>query len=204
MSKKEELNKEIEEIWRILVICKESFLYSQYLHQPDTDKERDYIEHSKDFLFIRHTLWRMTIVELTKLLRSSNSHRFNIFHFIKKMKIGEYYAPVPVSEQTISKWEALLEENKALIQDVVNLRDKLYAHTDPTNETYINPELTFENTETLIKIIETVVQDIHFHVFDTEAIMQPLYFDKSRFNIIKILADEKERRITQIGNKNKC
>ena len=86
MDKKVEIKNDIWNIWQILITAKDSFQYSFYLHKPDTEEEQDYLNHSPDFIFIRHILWRMCIIELSKLFSNSKDRdRFNIFHFIKKL-----------------------------------------------------------------------------------------------------------------------
>ena len=87
MSKKEELKENILSIWKILNNCKESFLFCKYLYVPETQNEKEYIENSRYFKYIRHILWRNSVIELSKLFSTSrNRDKYNISHFIKKIK----------------------------------------------------------------------------------------------------------------------
>lgn len=69
MTKKQELNKELTQVWLILVAAKESFNYCYYMYKPKSDEELSYINDSKDFCYIRFLLWRVTIIELAKLFQ---------------------------------------------------------------------------------------------------------------------------------------
>lgn len=193
MDKKVEIKNDIWNICQILITAKDSFQYSFYLHKPDTEEEQDYLNHSPDFIFIRHILWRMCIIEFSKLFSNSKDRdRFNILHFIKKLKKTEYFGDMRFSEAIIADWENQIEINKDTISQVLTLRDKVYGHTDPKIENFINIELSFQQTDKLIQIIEMVIQEIYFTVFDAHAIIDTPTFDRKRFNIITILANEKE------------
>ncbi len=82
------LRNKIERIAKILIVAKESFLYSSYLHYPETKEESDYLNNSSHFKFIRHSLWRQSIIELSKLFSGPKSRdRFNINNFLVQLKV---------------------------------------------------------------------------------------------------------------------
>lgn len=111
--KKEKLKKNIRSIWEILTISKECFEYAFYFHKPETDDESEYLNKSRDFKFIRHILWRMTIIELSKLFRNSkNSDRHNLNHFINQLKRNQYFGDIGVLEEKIQNWEKVLQDNQ--------------------------------------------------------------------------------------------
>ncbi len=198
-SKEAEIKNEVWQIWQILLIAKECFQYSLYLHKPSTQEEQNYLRHSQDFGFIRQILWRMSVIELSKLFCDSKDRdRFNIFHFINKLKKGGHFGDMGISKTTIAKWENQIAINKDTITQILTLRDKVYAHTDANGEKYTKGDLTFQQTEKLIQIIENVIQEIYSTVFQTHAIMDTPIFEKERFNIIKILASEQDRRIKEL------
>ncbi len=195
MTKKEEIKEEIWQIWQILLIAKECHSYSFYLHKPDTKEESDYLQHSRDFNFIRHMLWRMTVIELSKLFRNSpQNDRFNLFHFISKLKKGGHFGKLGISENKIEEWESKMTDNTQTISEMLLLRDKLYSHTAPNKKKYIDGNLTFEKIEELIKIVESVIREIYSSVFDSHASIGTISFDRKRFKIIEILAEEKNKR----------
>src|SRR5688572_13897490 len=77
-----DLKNDIWSIWKILINCKENFLYSRYLHKPGTEEESEYLRYSRHFQFLRHSLWRLCIIELHKLLNKSDRDFFNLWTFI--------------------------------------------------------------------------------------------------------------------------
>jgi hypothetical protein len=197
MKRTEEIKGEILAIWQILAFAKECFQYSLYLHKPETKEEREYLKHSHDFRFIAHVLWRMTVIELSKLFsNSANRDRFNVFHFIHKLKKAGHFGNAGINDHTISTWEQQIEINKLAIDQVLLLRDKVYGHTDPNKHLYVESDLTFEQTRKLIEIVESVITEIYSKVFDSHAIMDSPGFDRRRFDIIKVLAkahDDREK-----------
>jgi len=131
MTKEEEIKNEIWNIWQISLFAKECFSYSQYLHNPKTKVELEYIRGSKDFQFFRHILWRNTVIELAKLFTDKKDRdRFNIFHFLKKLKVGGQFGKMGIPETQITNWENQIATNSEAINMILTLRDKVYAHTD--------------------------------------------------------------------------
>lgn len=194
MTKKEEIKDEIWEIWQILLLAKECYSYSFYLHKPDTREELQYLNHSRDFQFIRHVMWKMAVIELSKLFKNSaKSDRYNIVHFINKLKRNGYFGKLGISESKIDEWEKLINKNDETISKILNLRDKVYSHTDTNKEKHSKTDLSFEKTEKLLKIIEAVIQEIYDTVFDSHALMETVFFERKNFKIIEILAEESDK-----------
>ncbi len=197
--REKELEEEISKIWGILIYAKDCYQYSFYLHKPETDEEVDFLENSQDFKFIRHILWRMAIIELAKLFcKSSSRDRYNLKHFINKLKKAGHFGSLGINYTIINKWETQISTNEELITDLLTLRDKVYAHTDPGKEEYTKIEITFKKIEDLINLVEDVIQEIFETVFDSEVDFDSPLLDKNRINIIKLLATEKRNRIEKI------
>jgi AbiU2 len=196
MPTKEELKENIWSIWKILILAKECHQFSFYLYQPKTSEEAAYINNSRHLQFIRHILWRNTAIELSKLFnKSQRRDKFNIFHFINKLRHDQYFGQFKINPKKISEWENKLESNKHNIDLILKLRDKVYGHTDlkePNKELDIP---TFEETKILIEIVESIIQEIFSTAFDSHATMETPIFDRNRFNMIKVLAEEKENRM---------
>lgn len=196
---KDEIKQEIWGIWEILILARECFAYSNYFYNPDTKEESEYLSFSQDFDFIRHVLWRMTIIELSKLFSSSSKRdRFNLSHFISKLKKSGQFSKAGIKDLTIDNWETELSNNKRTISDILTLRDKMYAHSDFKKDDYNTVQITFQEVEKLINIIENLIKEIHLTVLGADTEMATIIFDKQNFNIIKILADEKRKAIETI------
>jgi hypothetical protein len=193
--KKAVLKESIWSIWEILTISKECFEYALYFHKPETEDESEYLNKSKDFKFIRHILWRMTIIELSKLFSNSkNRDKYNLNHFINNLKRNQYFGDIGILEEKIQKWEKILQDNQKLIEDVLILRDKVYAHTDPKKDDFKLIDISFQEIEILINLSEEIIVEIYSVAFDSDVRFRTIYFNKDRFNLIKILAEEKKTR----------
>src|SRR6478672_11347689 len=130
MSKKGELSEELSRITEIFFNAKENFNYCFYLHKPDTKAESEYLDVDRDLKFIRHSLWRLTIIELAKLFSKKENDRFNLRRFLSKLPPNGYYGGLKISQEKIAEWETLMLNQEKTIDHVLILRDKIYAHTD--------------------------------------------------------------------------
>lgn len=193
-----DLKSDIWSIWKILINCKENFLYSRYLHKPDTETEAEYLNYSQHFKFLRHSLWRLCIIELHKLLSKSDKDVYNLRTFLNNLKNNIYKGHnVPV--ETITEWRNTLLSKKSTIKKILLLRNKLYAHTDKDVDK-LSVDITFEEVHDLIYIIEKVIRGIYIYSFDSDILTETPVFERGRFDIIKILAKEKSERIDAIRN----
>lgn len=193
-TKKEVLKKSIWNIWKILTISKECFEYALYLYKPETEDEAEYLNKSRNFTFIRHILWRMTIIELSKLFSNSkNRDKYNLNDFINRLKRNQYFGDIGILEEKIENWEKILQDNEKLINDILILRDKVYAHTDSGRDHELIA-ISFQEIEILINLSEEIIIEIYSVAFDSDVRFRPIYFNKARFNLIKILVEEKKNR----------
>lgn len=201
MGKSEEIKSIIWEIWKISLNAKRFLNYSFYLHRPETDEELEYLRNSRDFAFIAHSLWRNTVIELSKLFNDSKEvDKFNIFHFIRKLEKDGHFRILEINQIKIDEWYKQIEENRETIDLIVTLRKRVYAHTDGPEGKIGLDTPTFEQTLKLIDIIESVIKEIYFTVFKSDALISAPHLDLNPSKIIKILAAEKKTRRLSINN----
>lgn len=193
--KEDELQFEIDNIWSILLKAKECFYFSYYLHKARTTDEQNYIEISSEFKLIREVMWKMSVIELAKLYSNSDSHKFNLHKFIKKMLDNK----VGIDNALINSWSEKIKEHDETIILLKSLRDKLYAHTD-RNINLHTEKVTFELFEKLIGITENIIQNIYIIVFNASVHIPKGRFYPERFKIIEILASEKPRKAEELLN----
>ena len=197
MKKLKELENDLSKIWDILLMAKESFMYSKYLYYPNSKIEQDYLTNARDFHFIRFVLWRSSIIELSKLFGDKSVDKFNFNKFLNKLKTDGYFGDLYEDKVQITKWETDILAESAVIKKIVTLRDKLYSHTDSNFVPDSTYDLLFVDIEKLIKISEEIIVGIFDQVFDTLADTSNIYFDMNRFNLVRILAEEKERKMQE-------
>jgi hypothetical protein len=199
MTKLEELKNDVWRITEIFLNAKENFNYSYYLHRPPTNEEAEYLKNDRDLIFIRHSLWRLSIIELTKLFSdNSRTHKFNLLHFLSKLKAEGYYSEIRIDILKIAEWESLIFTEDKLINDVVTLRDKIYAHTDPDKDEYGKIEIYFNQIESLFELVESIIIEINLVAFNLSTSLLTPTFDRKDFTLVKILAQAKQNEINEI------
>lgn len=199
MDIKDELKIRITKIWDILQSAKESFYYSYYLYKPDSEQELNYINSSPHFTFIKISLWQVSVIELSKLFNKAKSQdKFNLRKLLLNLKADGHFRCLHFNEQKLLEWETSLELNKATIKQIIDLRDKVYSHTDLDNKHVIESNIAFEKMEKLIKLCEEIIQSIFAEIFDVHAEMDLVYFSESFKEIPKILAKEDKNEMDKI------
>ena len=195
-SRKNELEKEIEAINLILVFARECFQYCYYFYKPNTVEEEDYLKYSQDFDFLKHVLWRMTIIELSKLFsKSTERDKFNLQHFTNKFKVNGHYSKFNVTEKKLNEWKNKIDNASITIEHLLTIRDKVYAHTDNIKINDSDFGITTEEIEKLIDIAGDVIKEVYLILFKAEVSMRTIIFDRVHFEVIKILADARKKDI---------
>lgn len=169
MKKTEELEKKIWSITEIFLDAKECFNYSKYFYQQPRESEEYKLANSDTHIqFIRFSLWRQTIIGLSKLFSDKKTDKFKIRDLISSLKSDGYFGDLSLPPKLIIEWEEQIDSHTILISDILTLRDKIYAHTDPNKNDYQNIMVTFNSIESLIKILSNVIINIHSIVFDSD------------------------------------
>jgi hypothetical protein len=165
------------------------------MHVPGTNKEAEYLSSSRNFHFIRHSLWRLSVIELHKIVTKSSTDSYNIWAFLKNLE-NNNYKEHSISLDKINQWRTQLVSKKHILKKIGLLRNKVYAHTDPA-KSKLEIDITFKETEEIILFIESIVKDIYSSLNIAFLTETPL-FEAEGFDIIKILADEQESRIQKL------
>jgi hypothetical protein len=195
----EDLRKETFSIIKIYLSAKENFNFCYYLHKPDTKIEAEYLMIDRNLKFIRHSLWRLSIIELAKLFSDRKStHKFNLLHFLSKLRPEGHYKSFKIDPLKILEWERLIYTNENLIKDIITLRDKIYAHTDPNKEEYNKIEIYFTQIEELFEIVEILLKEVFLIAFSATLDLRTPTFERNSFDLVKILAQEHNRKIEEI------
>ena len=198
MGKREELKSELKEIWHVLILSKQCFNYTLYFHKPDTQEELEYLNYSRDFRFIRHILWRMTVIELSKIFsKSKRRDKFNFVNLINKLRKNGYYSCLDFPSDILDRWVSDLNIHSNIIERLLTLRDKYYAHSDNLNEP-LDIIILFDEIKELILLLENLITDINKIVFQTASRFEPLDNILIDFDLIKILSRDKKRKIEKL------
>lgn len=189
----EQLKEDIWSIWKILLDCQENLAFSKYFYKPDTPEEQDYINSSHELKYIRYSLWKLAVIEIHKILSHSKNDEFSLWNLMKNLN-SDKYLNHKISEEVLLSWKNRLSAGENTLEKIKFLRNKVYAHTDSrilAKET----DITFEEFEKVMAIIESVIRDVHNFAFESAIINETVVFQKDRFDMVKILAKERNDRM---------
>ena len=191
MGKKDLLQGDLDKVHKCLVNIIQSFEFCYYLNYPKNNDKLDeknfkYISRSGFFTFTRYALWRVAIVELSKLLNPvKTTDKYNIYHILNKLKKDGDYRSLKCDQEIIIKWEEILSQHSKSIVEVRSLRMKLYSHIDHDYKKIIEESnLTLRETQSLINAIVLIITEIYFVLFDRSISFGPIYPDKELKRII--------------------
>jgi hypothetical protein len=201
---REQLENEITRIWHIILEAKESLDLSFYLHQPNTQEELDFITvFSSELRFIRQILWKNGILELTKVFRNESfkenqNEQFNIFKLISRLQSDGHYRSAQVDTVALDNWNNTLSKHQKTIQQILDLRDNIYAHTS-TKGFKIENDVSFQDLQKLVNTAEVIIAHVFKSIFGISAVFDiPVFFDRGRFDLISVLATERKERAQKI------
>ena len=163
---KKALEKEIGELNNILFLATESFKIVEYLAKDESDHDKAYTKNMNGFL--RYSMiinWRITVIELSKLLSGKDNDHYHLRKFINKLKCEGIFKNAEIPKEVISAWESKLSREVDAIKNLVDQRDKLYAHTDRTAATAIKNAVTVSKAKELIRFAQSIIKEIYSTVF---------------------------------------
>jgi hypothetical protein len=188
------IRNDLERIFIIYINAKETFHYCNYLHNPDTHLELEYLSKDRHLKVIRHMLWRQSIVEISKLTSRSSKDEFRILHFIDKLR-KEKEVQERINSSVFSGWIKSWHEHKNAIKNINNLRNKIYAHTDREIEEYRKVELYFEDVQRLFDCIGEIIKDVYQQVFNGDVDLRTPVFERGSFDLVRCLAESHNERV---------
>ncbi len=163
--KKQQLKKEVKEINDILLLAQEALKIVGYLSEEDD--EISYLKKANEFFgFTLIVYWRVIVIELSKLFGERETEHFNIHKFISKLKRSGHYRDAKISAEKIAAWENEIKKEKEIIENLLQQRDKIYAHTDRKHKEVLN-KLSIKNFQRLVKIIQVIICTIYFDIFES-------------------------------------
>ena len=162
---KESLEKEVRELNSIIFMAVESFKIVELLAKNEEDDDKSYIKNMNVFLrYSMITNWRITAIELSKLLSGGKNEAYDLRRFINKLKPGGEFETAGISQEEINKWKHKLSEEADAVKNIVDQRNKLYAHTD-RDAAAIKNIVTVGKAKELITVAQSVIKEIYHTVF---------------------------------------
>ncbi len=79
-----------------------------------------------------------------------------------------------------------------------NLRDKLYAHSDPNRAIYRDIDIYFQDISELLEFANEVIEDISLTANEPVLIFDSPYFESQQFDLVKILTRDHTMELMKI------
>jgi AbiU2 len=200
-NKKEALRTQLDKFLHLFMLAKESFLYTEYFHNPETPEERELLNDTVYFLhfrFINHILFRNTVIELAKIYSNKGADKLRLSKFIANLKRDGQYGDLGVTKDSIEEIESCLIEFKSEIDNIITLRDELYAHTDTKEFEYDSLGIELNRLDSLLKRTELFIGQVYSVIYQSDIIFESPKFDRKRFPILKVLALGETKRKEEI------
>ena len=101
----EKLKAEINELNNILFIAVESFKIVEYLSKMEDDLDKSYIKNKNGFFrYVLITNWRITVIELCKLLSGGKNEANDLRRFINKLRPEGEFGHAGISSAKIKEF----------------------------------------------------------------------------------------------------
>jgi hypothetical protein len=192
----EEVKSIMHQIHDIYQKAYESSQVNRYISRPPTEKEGKYLHNNGFFKLVKISTFKLAIIEIYKLVGNDSDDEFSL----KKVnnKFNKSNVEKLKSDKLLTIKFKELNSLKAEVEKIRILRHRHYAHTDSNR---YDPDLYYTEMDKVFKTVYSIIQQMFLVYMNTTILESNVYFDPNRFNEIKILADVRERRISEKLNK---
>ncbi|MBW8050091.1 MAG: hypothetical protein FVQ77_07090 [Cytophagales bacterium] len=170
MRTNKELKDKLDKIIEIMSDAKVLVTDSYFMLVTDTSEKFTLVSRDKFLRRVQSSLWKLAIIELTKLFGSKKDNLrldFLISQMINNFKNSEWSAYI--SKEDLNKLKALLDSSETAIKkkNLREIRDEHYAHTDITPSNHIDAvKFFYDDFKYLINLAEYIVNALMNKVFD--------------------------------------
>lgn len=199
-SKKDMLKDDIEIRWKILIITKEILKFWASFEKPSTQLERFYMSRDKHLTFLGWSLWRLLIIELSKLFSDSGNQSYNLLKLLRKLGKAGDYRSLQFDEKTLNSLQEKTNQLQIAINEITRLRNGFYAHADSDPFEKIKTALTTGDCEKLIDLAEEIIRTVADRLTEVDYIVYPLYYNSKNFDLIYNLAYYEQEEYRKIAD----
>lgn len=185
------LKSKLEHIWSTYIFAQEVYYYTESLHNPKTEAEKNILISDfpgRDIKFILHIMFRGVIIEVCKLYKESKNDKNTLASLLNSVSGTE------VIDAFISESLNKIQDCKSLINDMFLLRDKEYAHSDNTPLDFDKIDIKFKQIKGLLDLAYEIIMHIGEVLFDTHYADDTIRFDRDRFILLDLIAKGEHKR----------
>lgn len=181
----------VEKTMFIFLDAKSNFVYYKYLCKPDTVEE-SMVKSQPFILKIVRILWRQTVIELSKLFRSSKNEYYNIDnllgYLIDRYEKCEWIRKM--KKELLIKWQDTIHQVdfREIINKLLMQRDSYIAHTDRSPKKKMSQiKVSIEEVQKLINFCENMFKKFYEDYFESNLILD-IHDNDQAGGILKIMA----------------
>jgi hypothetical protein len=185
-----------------------------YLNLKRLEEEKyDYESKVRNLAFFQHHVYQLkfiTIVQLSKLYGANTTNDKRSFYVLRRLLatiLTESSGENGVNSSDVGwncdemktvhdRLQTRLKTNAARIKKIIEARNKVYAHKDPTPP--VQP-VTFEDINALVKAANSIHNDINFQLFNTTTLFETKDWDIDP--LLKSMAKLEKDRMDEIQRK---
>jgi hypothetical protein len=190
MSKLDDCKHDISKMYRILMETIITYDYCFYFHEPETRKEKLFLDGNRHMRWIRHEMYRLTVIDLAKLVTDAPAtHKYNFFKLLRKLYPQGEYSGLRIDPAKVGEWESILYSHTDTISRIKNLRDKIYGHTDSSIPAKEDLEVGFTEIEDLLNDLKDIFFEVAEKAVGVTHSFKNINFQRRSFNMIRVLAE---------------
>ncbi len=140
-----------------------NYQYSKYLNNPESALEREIIKNYEFFSDSKIAFIISTVLDLCILLDVKGNFSLNkLFGILKNSKQADIFSA------DIVVWEAEILAQQTTIRKLFSIRDKHYAHLDKKRGDIMLSIPTYDEFQSLFKVICQILKKIHLVVYNAD------------------------------------
>ncbi|MEP2240417.1 MAG: hypothetical protein ABJI22_18770 [Maribacter sp.] len=173
----------------------EHYEINKYFSNPPTQEERSYLQNNSFFRFIKVAMFKLAVLEICKLIGRGRNDHYSLYktHIkFQKENISKFN-----SDEQLILLISDLETKEDAVQKLLTLRNKFYAHTDTDR---VDPNLFYVEMDEIFNLVFLILNQMCFVYSNNEHKNITVNFKPEKFNLIKNLIEDKNRRRMDIFN----
>lgn len=155
---------DLEVISRIILLAKSSFDVVKFL-ETEYHEESPAIRWEKNFSyffpFVSANFYRIGIIELSKLY--NHNERYSLKKLLQKFNATQEFDGL-IDKENLKICNEQLKSSRKLVKELIDLRNKHYAHQDEDYKNFISLELS--KMEDLLSLSKYIFNKIYEEVFE--------------------------------------
>lgn len=168
LSNEEKFKEKISTMWKSLCLAEMCF-DAAYEITENISNRNSLVNRIGFFQLARLVFWRIGVIEFSKLLSNRKTEDFNIHKLLHTLYPDQFWGKFNVDLNKIQKWEESLNCHKKAIDNVLKLRDEVYAHTDVNS---LGSDVNYnlppkKDVIEILNLLKEIIGELYDVIFET-------------------------------------